>query len=81
MKTEIHPQYHTDAKVTCACGNIWTIGSTAAEISVELCSNCPPFHQVAQRNRDTDGRVSGLIRPVNLSHVVPRATLPTATAD
>ena len=28
MKKDIHPKYHEKAKVKCACGNSFTIGST-----------------------------------------------------
>ncbi|OHA97434.1 MAG: 50S ribosomal protein L31, partial [Candidatus Zambryskibacteria bacterium RIFCSPHIGHO2_12_FULL_38_34] len=37
MKTEIHPQYYTDAKVSCSCGNKFTVGSTQKEIKIEIC--------------------------------------------
>jgi large subunit ribosomal protein L31 len=43
MKQGIHPTYYPDARVTCACGNTWTTGSTQKEIRVEICSNCHPF--------------------------------------
>jgi large subunit ribosomal protein L31 len=43
MKKDIHPNYYPDAKVTCACGNTWTTGSTKKEIRTEVCSNCHPF--------------------------------------
>lgn len=43
MKPDIHPTYYTDTKVTCACGNTWTTGSTQKEIRVEICSKCHPF--------------------------------------
>ena len=81
MKTEIHPQYHTDAKVTCACGNIWTIGSTAAEIRVELCSKCHPFYTGEQRIVDTEGRVERLMRRFNLGSVEDAAKLAQETAE
>jgi len=44
MKKNVHPQYYTDTKVTCACGNTFTTGSTVKEIRVELCSQCHPFY-------------------------------------
>jgi large subunit ribosomal protein L31 len=66
MKTEIHPDYHADTQVTCACGNTWTTGSTAASITVELCSNCHPFYTGEQRIVDTEGRVERLMRRFNL---------------
>ncbi|OGY50219.1 MAG: 50S ribosomal protein L31, partial [Candidatus Buchananbacteria bacterium RIFCSPHIGHO2_02_FULL_56_16] len=36
MKKDIHPKYH-QAKVTCACGNSFVVGSTLPEIHVEIC--------------------------------------------
>ncbi|MDO8515076.1 MAG: 50S ribosomal protein L31, partial [bacterium] len=44
MKANIHPQYYSDAKVTCACGNVFTVGSTKPTIHVDLCSKCHPFY-------------------------------------
>jgi large subunit ribosomal protein L31 len=43
MKKDIQPTYYFDAKVTCACGNTWTTGSTKKEIRTEVCSKCHPF--------------------------------------
>ena len=57
MKEKIHPQYFTDAKIICACGNIMTAGSTRKEIRVELCSKCHPFLTGERRVMDTAGRV------------------------
>lgn len=58
MKTGIHPTYYTDTKVTCACGNTWTTGSTRKEIRVEICSNCHPFFSgELQRIVDIEGQV------------------------
>ncbi|MBN1584782.1 50S ribosomal protein L31 [Candidatus Uhrbacteria bacterium] len=57
MKKDIHPKYHPEAKVTCACGNTFTIGSTAPEIEVELCSACHPFYTGKQKLVDTARRV------------------------
>ncbi|MFY9813621.1 MAG: 50S ribosomal protein L31 [Dehalococcoidales bacterium] len=57
MKEKIHPQYFPTAKVTCSCGNTFTVGSTKKEISVELCSKCHPFYTGEQRVVDTAGRV------------------------
>lgn len=57
MKKEIHPKYYERAKVICACGNIFTVGSTVPEIHVELCSNCHPFYTGKQKLVDTAGRV------------------------
>jgi large subunit ribosomal protein L31 len=58
MKQGIHPTYYTDAKVTCACGNTWTTGSTQKEIRVEVCSKCHPFFSGEQaRIIDIEGQV------------------------
>lgn len=57
MKTDIHPTYFPDAKVTCACGESWTTGSTISEIKVDICSNCHPFFTGEQRIVDTEGQV------------------------
>ncbi len=57
MKEKIHPKYYPDAKVTCACGNIFTIGSTKKELRVEACSKCHPFYTGEQKIMDTAGRV------------------------
>jgi large subunit ribosomal protein L31 len=57
MKKEIHPTYYPNAKVTCACGNSFTVGATVEEINVELCSNCHPFYTGKQKLVDTARRV------------------------
>jgi large subunit ribosomal protein L31 len=58
MKQGIHPNYFTDARVTCACGNTWTTGSTQKEIRVEICSKCHPFFSGEQaRIVDIEGQV------------------------
>ena len=56
MKQGIHPKYYV-AKVTCACGNTWYVGSTKKEIRVEICSKCHPFYTGTQKLVDTAGRV------------------------
>ncbi len=57
MKTKIHPKWFADAKVTCACGNQFTTGSTLQTISVEICSACHPLYTGQQKFVDTAGRV------------------------
>lgn len=57
MKKDIHPTYYPEAKVTCACGESWTTGSTLPELKVDLCSNCHPFFTGEQRIVDTEGQV------------------------
>ncbi len=57
MKKDIHPEYYPKAKVTCACGNTFTVGSTLKEIKVELCSACHPFYTGKQKLVDSARRV------------------------
>jgi large subunit ribosomal protein L31 len=57
MKAKIHPQYYPNAKVTCACGNTFTTGSTMPEIKVDICSACHPFFTGEMKYVDTQGRV------------------------
>ncbi|MEY4745026.1 MAG: hypothetical protein RL272_971 [Candidatus Parcubacteria bacterium] len=57
MKKETHPTYYPDAKVECACGNTFAVGSTVKEIHIELCSSCHPFYTGKQKLVDTARRV------------------------
>lgn len=57
MKANIHPTWFAEAKVTCACGNTFTVGATVPEITVEVCSKCHPFYTGQLKFVDTAGRV------------------------
>lgn len=57
MKQGIHPTYHKDAKVFCACGGEYSVGSTEKEIRVEICSACHPFYTGKQKLIDSAGRI------------------------
>ncbi len=57
MKKEIHPKYYNNARVTCACGNTFTIGSTKEYIDTEICSKCHPFYTGKEKILDTMGQV------------------------
>ncbi len=61
MKKGIHPEYYI-AKVTCACGNTWYVGSTKKELRVEICSACHPFYTGKQKIVDTAGRVERFMK-------------------
>lgn len=67
MKDKIHPNYYTDAKVICACGNTFTTGSTRKELKVEVCSQCHPFFTGERRVMDTAGRVERFRRRYKLT--------------
>ncbi len=57
MKKDIHPKYFDKAKVVCACGNSFEVGSTSPEIHVEICSMCHPFYTGKQKLVDSARRV------------------------
>lgn len=57
MKTDIHPEFYTDAKATCACGASFVVGSTLNDIHIEICSNCHPFYTGQEKVLDIAGRV------------------------
>ncbi len=57
MKKDVHPEYFENAKITCACGAVYEIGSTQKTIEVELCSACHPFYTGEQKILDTARRV------------------------
>lgn len=56
MKADIHPTYQ-EIDVQCACGHTFKTRSTAAEIHVEICSDCHPFYTGTQKMIDTAGRI------------------------
>ena len=57
MKAETHPTYFPEAKVTCACGRTFAVGSTSERLEVEICSQCHPFYTGNEKILDTAGRV------------------------
>ncbi len=62
MKANIHPNYNLNAKVTCACGEIFTTGSVLDTIRVEICSKCHPLFTGQQKFVDTLGQVDRFIK-------------------
>ena len=57
MKADILPKWHDQAEVVCACGNIFTVGSTKPSIHVEACYKCHPFYTGEHKFLDRKGRV------------------------
>lgn len=57
MKKDIHPKYYPKAKITCACGEKFPLGSTREKIEIEICSNCHPLYTGKQKFIDTAGRL------------------------
>lgn len=56
MRKGIHPDYG-DAKIICACGNVFETKSTVKEVKVGICSKCHPFFTGKQKFVDSAGRV------------------------
>lgn len=57
MKKDIHPKYYSRAKVHCACGATFEVGSTREYIETEICSQCHPFFTGKEKIVDVAGRV------------------------
>jgi large subunit ribosomal protein L31 len=62
MRQNIHPKWYPEARVICACGNTWTVGSTMPEIHTDVCSQCHPFYTGEQRIVDTEGQVDRFMK-------------------
>lgn len=56
MKQGIHPAYYK-AKIKCACGAQFGVGSAKEKMAVEICSNCHPFYTGKEKIVDAAGRV------------------------
>lgn len=70
MQEGLHPQYHTDTVVKCACGNTFITGSTKQELRVDVCSKCHPFYTGKQKNIDAGGRVDRFMKKFNIKNDV-----------
>ena len=57
MKKDIHPKWYLNCRVSCACGNTFTIGATVPEIRVQICNRCHPFFTGEMKFIDSEGRV------------------------
>lgn len=57
MKASIHPNWNDQAAVSCACGAIFTTGSTLGAIKIDICSKCHPLFTGQQKFIDTLGQV------------------------
>ncbi|MDP3764200.1 MAG: 50S ribosomal protein L31 [bacterium] len=71
MKTDIHPKYFTTAKVKCACGSTYTVGSTKEHIEVEVCNSCHPFYTGKENLVDSAGRVEKFRTRLSKKAIVP----------
>ena len=50
MREGIHPNYHHDAVVKCACGNTFTTGSVKEELKVDICANATHSSLVSKKS-------------------------------
>lgn len=57
MKKDIHPKYYSNATIKCACGSVFSVGSTTESMETEICSNCHPFYTGKEKVIDSMGRV------------------------
>jgi large subunit ribosomal protein L31 len=57
MKQNIHPKYYPNAKIICACGASFEVGSTKPSIKIEICSACHPYFTKKDKFIDKAGRV------------------------
>jgi len=57
MQKDIHPTYSINAKAACVCGATYSVGSTKAELAVEICAACHPFYTGKENVLDTAGRL------------------------
>ncbi len=57
MKDKIHPQYFEKATFKCACGKVYTIGSTKESFAMDICGSCHPFYTGKENLIDAAGRV------------------------
>ncbi len=83
MKLDIHPKYY-NAKVECACGAIFEVGSTKDKIKVEICSSCHPYYTGKEKLVDAAGRVEKFkaraAKKASISHKNKNGLRPTKKA-
>ena len=56
MQKGIHSNY-VDTKVTCACGNTFTVKSNKESLHLEVCNKCHPFFTGEQGKASKTGAV------------------------
>lgn len=66
MKKGIHPGYE-ETKVTCACGNTFTVKSNKKELHLEVCDKCHPFFTGEQGKVKQTGNVEKFNRKFGLT--------------
>ena len=66
MKKEIQPAYNATT-ITCACGNVFEVGSTKSELKVDVCSKCHPYWTGNLRKDTTGGRADKFKKKYGIS--------------
>jgi large subunit ribosomal protein L31 len=66
MRKDIHPKY-VQSTISCACGAVYQVMSTAPETKVGICAKCHPFYTGKQKLVDTEGRVDRFRRRYNMA--------------
>lgn len=74
MKQGIHPNWHDDCKVTCSCGNIFTVGSIFETLHVDICNKCHPFFTGEMKFVDRQGRVDRFMKKMQMAASNPQTT-------
>ena len=81
MKSDIHPQYKPTT-ISCACGNLVEVRSTAKQLHVDVCSKCHPFYTgKRQQLVDRGGRIEQFNKRYSLNQGVPAETAEKAAKD
>jgi large subunit ribosomal protein L31 len=62
-----HPETHVVDVVCATCGTAFTIRSTAAAVSVEMCSNCHPAYTGVQHTAARGDRIERFNRRRSLA--------------
>jgi large subunit ribosomal protein L31 len=62
MKPEIHPEWHSEAKVIYNGEVVMTVGATQPEIIVDIWSGTHPYYTGESRLIDTEGQVDRFLR-------------------
>lgn len=74
MKKDFHPKYHSNAKITCACGNVIKVGSTIKETETEICNACHPFYTGKKKLVDSTGRVDRFKKRMAISSKIKKVS-------
>ncbi len=74
MKQKIHPNWHSDATVSCACGNSFITGSTQKTIQVDICGACHPFFTGEMKFVDRQGRVDKFKKKMAAAKVAKKSS-------